>query len=101
MSAAIELSADIDNRLYLPQRWSGWQHLHSGERRKEVNHLITLVSSSRHVTKLADKTVNMSSRASGIVQKQTKPRLEWIYDLPIVHVVRAVVFRTVICGLSQ
>jgi hypothetical protein len=41
--------ADTQDRLYLPQRWSGWQHLHPAEWRKEVNYSPTLASSSRHV----------------------------------------------------
>jgi hypothetical protein len=48
-------STDTACRLYLPQRWSGWQHLHPAERRKEVNYFATLASSSRHVTWLVKK----------------------------------------------
>jgi hypothetical protein len=47
--------ADTDCKLHLPQRWSGWQHLHPAERRKEVNHFATLASSDRHVMWLVEK----------------------------------------------
>jgi hypothetical protein len=47
--------ADTHHRLHLPQRWSGWQHLHPAERRKEVNHFATLANSDCHVTWLVRK----------------------------------------------
>lgn len=46
--------ADTVIRLYLPQRWSGWQHLHPGERRKEVNYFGPFASSDSHVARLVD-----------------------------------------------